>query len=112
MSRFPRFAAGRFAPPLLSAALLLFACQPALADPADPPSDGSQVRATNFEAGYRDGCTSAQSSRIVPKMQRNDTAFHASESYRTGWNQGYTGCKAQSDNTPERLLGAPFGNRW
>lgn len=97
-------------------AIALLAClaaTPAMAQ-ADAPdaASGAQSRAANRSAGFDDGCATARSSRIAPKKQRDEAAYAASESYRSGWRHGYDSCKPQMDNTPERLLGSPFGNRW
>jgi hypothetical protein len=83
------------------------------AQPQGPnPESGAQMREANRNAGFDDGCATARSSRIAPVKQRDEAAYAASESYRSGWRQGYTMCKPSMDNTPERLLGDPLGRRW
>ncbi len=85
----------------------------AYAQSAGPnPERGAQMRTANRNAGFDDGCATARSSRIAPVKQRDEAAYAASESYRSGWSQGYTLCKPSMDNTPERLLGDPLGRRW
>lgn len=107
---FPLF---RFVSP---AGLLLCAALAAGAAQAQGASSaaGSDARAANFQAGYGDGCATAQSSRIAPKKHRDEAAYQASESYRSGWKQGYDTCRQQMSGaeTPERLLGDPFARRW
>jgi hypothetical protein len=76
------------------------------------PESGAQMQAANRNAGFDDGCETARSSRIAPVKHRDEAAYAASESYRSGWSQGYTMCKPSMDNTPERLLGDPLGRRW
>lgn len=76
------------------------------------PASGEQMRTANRDAGFDDGCETARSSRIAPVKHRDEAAYAASESYRSGWSQGYTLCKPSMDNTPERLLGDPLGRRW
>ena len=77
------------------------------------PDGGAENRAANFQAGYGDGCATAQSNRIMPKVRRDQTAFQVSDSYRNGWRQGFDSCHQQGGaEVPNRLLGRPFDERW
>ena len=72
--------------------------------------ENQQLReAPGFQAGYVDGCATAQEEEksFSTRRQRDAYAFDNDEAYRVGWRQGYLEC---SNTIPEpkdggRILG-------
>jgi hypothetical protein len=68
-------------------ALGLTACETA-GDMADKDSP-------SYNAGFGDGCTTAQAERspTPPRPQRDATLYDKDPDYRRGWNAGHTFCR-------------------
>ena len=87
---------------LLAGALAFGGCASSL--------ENQQLRESpGFQAGYVDGCATAQEEEksFSTRRQRDAYAFDNAEAYRAGWRQGYLEC---SNTIPEpkdggRMLG-------
>jgi hypothetical protein len=54
----------------------------------------------NFQAGYSDGCASANASGADYRTGgrvRDDALYNSSQTYRSGWGTGFASCNPQSN---------------
>lgn len=87
---------------VLSGALLAFGCA--------STADLQQLReAPGYQAGYVDGCETANETdkSFSTKRTRDAYAFENDEAYRAGWRQGYMECGnvVPEPNNGGRILG-------
>ncbi|NHK29553.1 hypothetical protein FF098_016720 [Parvularcula flava] len=57
-----------------------------------------------YPAGYADGCASAREAdrAFSTKVIQDETLFKNDRSYRTGWRQGFSSCKTEQIDSPDR----------
>jgi hypothetical protein len=64
-------------------------------------------KSPDYQAGYNDGCGSAQSQgadRREDSLTRDAQAFANNQAYRVGWNTGFNGCRMSQ--LPSNQIGA------
>jgi hypothetical protein len=63
----------------------------------DTPHDRAMRKDPNFQAGYSDGCASANSrgTNYRGDKIRDDALYQTSQPYRSGWGAGYSICDNQ-----------------
>ena len=57
-----------------------------------------------YPAGYADGCASAREAdrAFSTKVIQDENLFENDRSYRTGWRQGFSSCKTEQIDSPDR----------
>jgi hypothetical protein len=96
----------------LRSCLLLVSLLPLLGSCSlfESPATRALRKSPDFQAGYTDGCSSAQSQgadRREDSLNRDAQAFANNNAYRTGWNTGFNGCRI--GQLPSNQIGAGGG---
>ncbi len=73
--------------------------------------DPALREAPTFRAGYNDGCATGNGrvAGFKDTVKRNDELYEQDESYKAGWNEGYTSCGGTAGRDTEIFGGE---DRW
>ena len=76
----------------------------------ETPRERAMRKDPNFQAGYSDGCASANArgTNFRGDKVRDEAAYQTSKPYRSGWSAGYTTCNNQlTPNNSPNISGMP-----
>lgn len=71
---------------------------------ASPEMTQQVIDGPMYPAGYADGCASAREAdrSFSTKVIQDEALFKNDRSYRAGWRQGFSSCKTEKIDSPDR----------